>query len=80
MKKFMRYRAEDSPQAWLFLLPSLLIIAIFNIYPLYQTFKLSLYKGSLNNLTFNGFQNFQVVLQDPKFHTALSNTATYAFV
>lgn len=76
----MRYRAEDSPQAWLFLLPSLLIIAIFNIYPLYQTFKLSLYKGSLNNLTFNGFQNFQVVLQDPKFHTALSNTATYAFV
>ncbi|MGL6058243.1 MAG: carbohydrate ABC transporter permease, partial [Culicoidibacterales bacterium] len=69
-----------SPQAWLFLLPSLLIIAIFNIYPLYQTFKLSLYKGSLNNLTFNGFQNFQVVLQDPKFHTALSNTATYAFV
>ncbi|MGL4623792.1 MAG: carbohydrate ABC transporter permease [Culicoidibacterales bacterium] len=80
MKKFTRYRAENSPQAWLFLLPSLVIIAIFNIYPLYQTFKLSLYKGSLNNLTFNGFQNFQVVLQDPKFHTALSNTALYAFI
>ncbi|MGL4953852.1 MAG: carbohydrate ABC transporter permease [Culicoidibacterales bacterium] len=82
MKKFMRYRyrAENSPQAWLFLLPSLLIIAVFNIYPLYQTFKLSMFKGSLNNLTFNGLQNFQVVLQDPKFHTAISNTATYAFV
>ena len=80
MKKFYRYRAENSPQAWFFLLPALVIIAIFNVYPLYQTVKLSLFKGSLNNLTFNGLQNFQVVLQDPKFHTALSNTAIYSFI
>lgn len=79
MRKF-KYRAENSPQAWLFLLPALVIIAIFNIYPLFQTFKLSMFKGSLNNLTFNGFENFQIVLQDPKFHTAISNTSIFAFV
>lgn len=76
----LKYRAENSPQAWLFLLPALLIIAIFNVFPLIQTFKLSFFKGSLNNLIFNGFTNYQIVLQDPKFHTALINTSTYAFI
>lgn len=76
----LKYRAENSPQAWLFLLPALLIIAIFNVFPLIQTFKLSFFKGSLNNLIFNGFTNYQIVLQDPKFHTALVNTSTYAFI
>ncbi|MGL5316507.1 MAG: carbohydrate ABC transporter permease, partial [Peptostreptococcaceae bacterium] len=76
----LKYRAENSPQAWLFLLPALFIIVIFNIFPLLQTFKLSFFKGSLNNLVFNGFTNYQIVLQDPKFHTALLNTSTYAFI
>ena len=79
MKK-LRYRAENSPQAWLYLLPALIIIGIFNVLPLIRTFTLSLQKGTLNNLTFNGFKNFEVVLQDPKFHTAIANTSLYAFV
>lgn len=79
MKK-LKYRAENSPQAWLFLMPALVIIAIFNVYPLIKTFIMSFQKGSLNNLTFNGFKNFQIVLQDPKFHTAIGNTALYAFI
>ena len=79
MKK-LRYRAENSPQAWLYLLPALIIIGIFNVLPLVKTFIMAFQKGSLNNLTFNGFKNFTIVLQDPKFHTAIGNTALYAFV
>lgn len=79
MKKF-KYRAENSPQAWFFLLPALIIITIFNVFPLIRTFILSMQKGTLNNLVFNGFKNYQIVLQDPKFHTALSNTSIYAFI
>lgn len=79
MKKF-KYRAENSPQAWFFLLPALLIITVFNVFPLIRTFMLSMQKGTLNNLVFNGFKNYQIVLQDPKFHTALSNTSIYAFI
>ena len=37
-------------------------------------------KGTLNNLEFNGFKNFAVVLQDPKFHDAIGNTALFSFV
>ena len=76
----LKYRAENSPQAWLFLLPALIIIGIFNVLPLIKTFIMSMQKGTLNNLEFNGFKNFQVVLQDPKFHDAIGNTALFAFV
>ncbi len=75
----LKYRAENSPQAWLFLLPAL-IIGVFNVLPLIKTFIMSMQKGTLNNLQFNGFKNFQVVLQDPKFHDAIGNTALFSFV
>lgn len=76
----LKYRAENSPQAWLFLLPALIIIGIFNVLPLIKTFIMSMQKGTLNNLQFNGFKNFQIVLQDPKFHDAIGNTALFAFI
>ena len=79
MKKF-KYRAENSPQAWLFLMPALIIVGIFNVLPLIKTFIMAFQKGTLNNLTFNGFKNFEVVLKDPKFHTAIGNTALFSFV
>ena len=79
MKKF-KYRAENSPQAWLFLLPALIIIGIFNVLPLIKTFIVSMQKGTLNNLKFNGLKNFEIVLKDPKFHTAIGNTALFSFV
>ena len=79
MKKF-KYRAENSPQAWLFLMPALIIVGIFNVLPLIKTFIMAFQKGTLNNLTFNGLKNFEIVLKDPKFHTAIGNTALFAFV
>ncbi len=76
----LKYSAENAPQAWLFLFPALLIVGIFNIFPLIRTFIVSFQKGTLNNLEFTGIQNYLVILQDPKFHTALINTSIYAFI
>lgn len=78
--KLFKYRAENSPHAWFFLLPALLTIFIFNITPLFRMFIMAFQKGTLNNLTWNGFKNFEIVLKDPKFHRAISNTALYAFI
>lgn len=78
--KLFKYRAENSPHAWVFLLPALLTIFIFNITPLFRMFIMAFQKGTLNNLTWNGFKNFEIVLKDPKFHRAISNTALYAFI
>ena len=79
MKK-MKYSAENAPQAWLYLLPALIIIVIFHVYPLIKTFIISFEKGTLNNLVFNGIKNYQVVLADPKFHKAIINTTLYSFI
>ncbi|MFM1525332.1 MULTISPECIES: carbohydrate ABC transporter permease [Helcococcus] len=79
-KKFFKYRAENSPKAWLFLLPALIFIGIFNVMPLINTFIISFQRGTLNNPKFNGIKNFQIVLKDPKFHRALTNTFMYAFI
>ena len=78
MKKF-KYSAENAPHAWLYLLPALIIIIVFHVYPLIKTFIISFEKGTLNNLVFNGLKNYQIVLSDPKFHKAILNTTLYAF-
>ena len=75
-----KYNPENRPKAWLFLLPSLGVILLFNIYPLIRSFWMSFQKGSLLKLQFTGLSNYQKVLADPVFHKALLNTALYAFV
>lgn len=79
MNKFRKYSAENAPKAWIYLFPALLVIALFNIYPLIRAIIMSFHSGTLNNQVFTGFKNYQTVLMDPKFHTALKNTAVYAF-
>lgn len=79
-KKFnSKYSAENQPYAWLFLAPALSIITVFNIYPMLRSMWLSFQKGSLFNPSFTGINNYLTVLKDPIFHTALKNTAIYAF-
>ncbi|MCD5002520.1 sugar ABC transporter permease [Enterococcus saccharolyticus] len=78
MKK--NYNPENQPKAWFFLLPSLGVILLFNIYPLFRSFIMSFQKGSLINQKYAGLENYQRVLSDPVFYRALKNTALYAFV
>lgn len=80
MNKFKKYSAENTPSAWLYLLPTLVIIVVFSIYPLFKSLLLSFQSGTLNNLKFNGIDNYAYVIQDPRFHLALKNTAMYAFL
>lgn len=77
MKK--KYNPENQPKAWLFLLPSLGLILLFNVYPLFRSLFMSFQKGSLINQQYAGIENYQRVLSDPVFMRALRNTALYAF-
>lgn len=78
MDKKKIYRAENSPRAWLFLLPAIIFIGIFTIYPLFRTFIMSTQSNSILNPTFIGFTNFPVVINDPQFKLAMKNTFIYA--
>ena len=77
MKK-TSYRAESSPRAWLYLLPALIFIGIFTIYPLIRTFLLAMQSNSILDPEFVGLSNFPVVLKDPLFRLAIKNTLIYS--
>jgi multiple sugar transport system permease protein len=73
------YNPENQPTACLFLLPSLVIIFLFSVYPLFRSFIMSFQKGTLINQQYAGLENYQRVLTDPVFFRALQNTALFAF-
>lgn len=79
MFKKNHYNPENQSKAWLFLLPSLVVIMIFSIYPLFRSLFMSFQKGTLINQEYAGIENYQKVLSDPVFFKALKNTALYAF-
>lgn len=79
-RKTMKYRAENNPKAWLYLLPFLIIIAIFHIFPLVKMFMMSVQTNDLAGGAFCGLENFQFVLKDPDFWMAIKNTFIYGLV
>lgn len=78
MKNKFKYRAENSPKAWLFLMPALIFILIFNVYPLIRTFIMAFESNNILNPEFVAFSNFTYVLGDSQFHLAMKNTFIYA--
>lgn len=79
MKKPRRYSVENQPKAWLFLAPSLIVIFVFNIYPLFKSFLMSFQSGTLTRPKWAGLANYQYVFKDVNFHKAMKNTAVFAF-
>lgn len=70
MKKFFK-----ESKAYLYLLPALIILAIFVFYPLINSFILSLtYKGGFS------FKWYEVIFKNDTFIKALTNTLIYAFI
>lgn len=78
MKGRLKYKAENSPKAWLYLLPALIFIFVFNVYPLFRTFSMALKSNSILSPEFVGLENFTFILKDPQFHRAMRNTFIYA--
>lgn len=78
MSKKLAYRAENSPRAWLYLLPAIIFIGIFTIYPLFRTFYMSMQSNSILDPQFVGLSNYPAVIRDPQFRLALKNTFIYA--
>lgn len=65
-----------------FLLPSLIFLGIFLLYPTFYNFYLSFFRleqGS-GNLVFVGLANFRAAMTDPIFRQAIRNTLLWAIV
>ena len=68
---------HNNGKAWLYLLPALLFLAVFMVYPLIDVFVYSAEEGyNFASQTYFGlgFYNYSYVLHDPYFLQALKNT------
>ena len=64
---------------WLFLLPAMVMFAIYVIYPIGQSFNTSLYKwDGLSDAEYVGLANYEKLLTDDRaFNTSLWNNAKW---
>ena len=70
-------KKSGNKKAWLYLLPALIFLGIFMIYPLFDVFVYSFEEGyNFASGTFfdTGIYNYSYVLRDPYFPAALKNT------
>ncbi|MCI6677058.1 MAG: sugar ABC transporter permease [Clostridiales bacterium] len=67
-------------RAWLFVIPSVILIIAFVFYPMIQAFITSFQTGMVDNLSFGGIANYKRLLTDSTFKKALFNTILFLIV
>lgn len=67
----------DSALAYVYLLPTLLVLGTFSIYPVIRAFIISLYDWRLRSQEFIGFDNYTDLIADPLFWQAVKNTLIF---
>ena len=58
---------SDSSKGYLFILPSLFLITLFGIFPIFYAFFISLHKWKIHKVEFRGFNNYLKLLGDPLY-------------
>lgn len=79
-RKKMGLKTGQNLRAWMFIVPSLILIISFVFYPMIQAFLTSLQSGIGSTLHFSGISNYKRLLTDTTFRKALINTVTYLIV
>lgn len=70
-------------RAILYLLPALLVIGVFQFYPIFKSFMMGFYTKFdyiTDTVYATGLDNFIFVLKDPEFLMAMKNTCIFAFI
>ncbi|GGG03455.1 carbohydrate ABC transporter permease [Paenibacillus abyssi] len=65
---------------YVFVLPNILVVVLFAIYPLIANFVLSFTEGSFEETTFVGFDNYILAFKDESFWISLRNTLYYTLL
>ncbi len=81
MDKFFRKIKPDSKNApYYFLIPVIVIFAVFMFYPIVKSFLLSFYEFKGGDYNFVGFNNYINLAKDSVFKKALLNTFVYLII
>lgn len=79
-RKRIGYAAARRRWGLVFVLPALLLLSLFSLYPVVQAFYLSFFQFDLfNPKEFVGLENYRFLLESPTFHNSLWVTFVYVF-
>lgn len=67
-------------RAWVFIIPSIVLIIAFVFYPMLQSLFTSFQSGAGNNLNWAGITNYKRLLTDSTFKKALGNTVLFLVI
>ncbi|WP_152392051.1 carbohydrate ABC transporter permease [Paenibacillus guangzhouensis] len=79
-KQGVSIRAKNAFTGWSFILVAVLMIIAFYFYPMLEALILSFKTGTGANLSFTGWSNYERLLTDKTFLTALTNTSIYLII
>ena len=73
---------REARSAYLFMLPSLVILTVFVFWPIFQSFLLSFYHWSFGSSVqqWAGLDNYQRLIPDQRVWSAFRNTLYYAAI
>lgn len=77
-RKRLTIHQRERLAGWIFLIPAVLLIAIFLFYPMLKAFVLSLQTGVGANTTWSGTFNYQRMFKDRTLLTSIKNTLVFA--
>ena len=82
MKAIMKYLNKPSRCAYLFLMPSVILLVMFNVLPLAAAFGLSLFDVpiTMNSAKFIGLTNFIEAFHDDRFLNSLKVTVVFTLI
>ncbi len=70
----------DYTTAYLMILPSLVLLGIFVLWPLYQSISKSLTDWNFYNSTFVGLKNYRLAFKNPTFRKSFGNILKYVII
>ena len=77
--KIKRIFYSQKAAPFIFVLPFILSFTVFWIYPLFSTVKMSFQSILPGQIEWVGLANYEKLLKDTTFHTAIGNSLTYMF-
>lgn len=75
-----RITARVNLAGWGFVMPALVLLGLFMVYPILWSLWMSFHSGRGMNLSFSGTANIERMFADPVFHRALFNTLLFLVV
>lgn len=80
MEAYMKTRKKLNLFPYGMLMPTIVIFAVFMVYPIIYSFFLSFMEFSRGSYSFVGFKNYIELFRDPVFYKALFNTFFYLII